>query len=67
MSQCVIGDLTWKSGDEDRVKPSEPGCWTSERAPGVSAASEASKRMFPKTVACVSGCALSYSKDVYTL
>lgn len=27
---------TWKSGDEESVKPSDPGCLTKGKPPGVS-------------------------------
>lgn len=50
---------TWKSGDEERVKPSDPGCRTNGRPPGVSWASVALNATSPNTVAWVSGWALS--------
>lgn len=50
---------TWKSGEEDSVKPSVPGCLIKDRAPGVSCASVALKETSPNDVAWVSGWALS--------
>lgn len=50
---------TWKSGDEESVKPSDPGCLTKDRAPVVSWASVALKSTSPNAVAWVSGWALS--------
>lgn len=47
--------LTWKRGDDDRVKPSDPGCLTKGKAPGVSKARLASNWTFPKVTAWVSG------------
>lgn len=43
--------LTWKRGDDDRVKPSDPVCLTKGRASGVSKAKLASNWTFPKVVA----------------
>lgn len=51
---------TWNSGVEERVKPSEPGCLTKGRAPGVSWANVALKTMSPNAAAWVSGWALSW-------
>lgn len=56
VSVCV---LTWKSGDEESVKPSDPGCLIKGRAPGESWARVALKATSPNAVACVSGWALS--------
>lgn len=50
---------TWKSGDEDSEKPSDPGCLTKGRASGVSWASVALKATPPNDEAWVSGWALS--------
>lgn len=51
--------LTWKRAVESILKPSEPGCLTSAKAPGSSTARKALKGTSPNTRACVSGWALS--------